>query len=35
MYGVMRRTGNRRICDAFDWIDSLGVTRVLAGDFEL
>jgi hypothetical protein len=35
MYGVMRRTGNRRICVAFDWIDSLGVTRVLAGDFEL
>ena len=34
-YGVSRRTGNRRANVAFDWADSIGVTRILAGDFEI
>ena len=34
-YGVIRRTGNRSINVAFDWIDSLGITRILAGDYDL
>ena len=34
-FGVIRRTGNRCINIAFDWIDSLGVTRILAGDLEI
>ena len=34
-YGVSRRTGNRRANVAFDWADSIGVTRILAGDLEI
>lgn len=34
-YGVIKRTGNRNINIAFDWIDSIGITRIFAGDFEV
>lgn len=34
-HGVVRRTGNRRIDVAFDWIDSIGITRIIAGDLEI
>ena len=34
-YDVKKITGYRQICIAFDWIDSLGVTRILAGDYEI
>ena len=34
-YDVIRRTGNRNLNIAFDWIDSLGITRILAGDYDL
>ena len=32
---VNRQTGNRKVSVAFDWIDSLGMTRILSGDYEL
>ncbi|MBQ9002379.1 MAG: hypothetical protein IJ087_11045 [Eggerthellaceae bacterium] len=34
-YGVSRQTGNRRANVAFDWVDSVGVTRILAGDLQI
>ena len=33
--GISRQTGNRKVSIAFDWIDSLGMTKILAGDYEL
>ena len=35
VYDVKKRTGLDRINVAFDWIDSIGITRILAGDLEL
>ena len=32
---VARSTGSMRVQVAFDWIDSLGVSRVLNGEYEL
>lgn len=32
---VKASTGKAKVSLAFDWIDSLGVTRVLGGDYEL
>lgn len=32
---VARSTGKRKVSIAFDWIDSLGVTNVLAGYYEI
>ena len=34
-YGVSKQTGHDRINIAFDWIDSIGITRILVGDLEL
>ena len=34
-YGVSRQTGNCRANVAFDWVDSVGVTRILAGDLQI
>ena len=34
-FDVRKRTGHDRINIAFDWIDSMGITRILAGDLEL
>ena len=34
-YDVAKRTRQRNICIAFDWIDSIGITRLLAGDYEI
>jgi hypothetical protein len=34
-YDVPRRTARDRESIAFDWIDSIGVTRILAGDLEI
>ena len=35
MYDVPKRTGHDRLNIAFDWIDSIGITRILAGDLEI
>ena len=32
---VARSTGKRKVNIAFDWVDSLGVTNVLAGYYEI
>ena len=34
-FGVPRRTARDREGVAFDWIDSIGITRILVGDLEL
>ena len=34
-YDVAKRTGHNWISIAFDWIDSIGFTRILAGDLEI
>lgn len=34
-YAVTKITGYRTQCIAFDWIDSIGITRILAGDLEI
>ena len=34
-YDVAIRTARDRASVAFDWIDSVGVTRILSGDFEI
>jgi hypothetical protein len=34
-YGIARSTGYRLIGIAFDWIDSMGVSRLLKGETEL
>ena len=35
LYGVKRPYGNYLLNIAFDWIDSIGVARLLRGDYEL
>lgn len=34
-YDVKKQTGRDRMNVAFDWIDSIGITRILAGDLDL
>ena len=34
-HDVPKTTGYRDRCIAFDWIDSIGITRILAGDLEI
>lgn len=34
-YDISRRTGYRISSIAFDWIDSIGITRIIAGDLEI
>jgi len=34
-YDVTRTTGQRKLDIAFDWIDSIGITRILAGYLEI
>ena len=34
-YDVAKQTGRYRLNIAFDWIDSIGITRILAGDLEI
>ena len=34
-YGVAKQTGYRRVNVACDWVDSIGVTRIFAGDLEI
>lgn len=34
-YGVSKTTRNDRANVALDWVDSIGVTRILAGDLEI
>ena len=34
-HDVKKRTGLNRLDIAFDWIDSIGMTRILAGDLEI
>ena len=35
MYDIAKRTGHNWINIAFDWIDSIGITRIMAGDLEI
>ncbi len=34
-YGIKRSTGYNLLAIAFDWVDSVGVSRLLAGDTEV
>lgn len=34
-HGLAKQTGRDRISVAFDWIDSIGITRILADDLEI
>ena len=34
-YDVKKQTGRDRMNVAFDWIDSIGITRIIAGDLDL
>ena len=34
-YDVPKRTGHNQLSIAYDWIDSIGITRILAGDLEI
>lgn len=35
LYDVPKSTGYRDRCIALDWIDSIGITRIFAGDLEI
>ena len=34
-YDVPKRTWHNQLSIAYDWIDSIGITRILAGDLEI
>lgn len=34
-YGIAKSSGNRFMHIAFDWVDSIGVARILRKDFEI